>query len=47
MALSERYLENTESTKKMTRSKIVQPSDIYKAETYSPTSGMKSAARRA
>jgi hypothetical protein len=36
-----------ESTKKMTKSKIVQPSDIYKAETYTPTSGMKSAARRA
>jgi hypothetical protein len=31
----------------MTRSKIVQPSDIYKAETYAPTEGMKSAARRA
>jgi hypothetical protein len=33
--------------KKMTRSKIVQPSDIHKAETYTPTSGMKAAARRA
>ena len=31
----------------MTRIKIVQPSDIHKAETYSPTSGMKAAARRA
>lgn len=31
----------------MTRSKIVQPSDIYKADTYAPTSGMKAAARRA
>jgi hypothetical protein len=31
----------------MTRSKIVQPSDIHKAETYTPTSGMKAAARRA
>ena len=31
----------------MSRSKIVQPSDIYKAETYTPTSGMKAAARRA
>jgi hypothetical protein len=36
-----------ESIKKMTRSKIVQPLDIYKAETYAPTSGMKAAARRA
>jgi len=31
----------------MTRSKIVQPSDIYKADTYAPTSGMRAAARRA
>lgn len=31
----------------MTRSKIVQPSDLHKAETYAPTGGMKSAARRA
>lgn len=31
----------------MTRSKIVQPSDIHKAETYAPTSGMRAAARRA
>ena len=31
----------------MANSKIVQPSDIYKAETYTPTSGMKAAARRA
>ena len=36
-----------ESTRKMTRSKIVQPSDIHKAETYMPTGGMKAAARRA
>ena len=27
--------------------KVVQPSDIHKEETYTPTSGMKSAARRA
>lgn len=32
---------------KMSRIKVVQPSDIYKAETYAPTEGMKSAARRA
>jgi hypothetical protein len=31
----------------MSRSKIVQPSDLHKAETYAPTAGMKSAARRA
>lgn len=31
----------------MSRAKIVQPSDMYKAETYTPTSGMKAAARRA
>ena len=31
----------------MPRISIVQPSDIHKAETYTPTSGMKSAARRA
>lgn len=31
----------------MPRISIVQPSDIHKAETYSPTSGMRSAARRA
>lgn len=31
----------------MSRSKIVQPSDIHKAETYSPTAGMRAAARRA
>jgi hypothetical protein len=31
----------------MARSKIVQSLDIHKAETYAPTSGMKSAARRA
>ena len=31
----------------MSRSKIVQPSDIHKADTYTPTSGMKAAARRA
>ena len=31
----------------MARSKIVQPSDLYKAETYTPTPGMKAAARRA
>jgi len=31
----------------MSRSKIIQPSDFYKAETYTPTGGMKSAARRA
>ena len=31
----------------MSRSKIVQPSDIHKAETYAPTAGMKAAARRA
>lgn len=41
------FLENMGSTKKMTRSKIVQPSDIHKAETYSPTAGMKAAALRA
>ena len=35
------------STAKMSRSKIVQPSDLHKAETYAPTAGMKSAARRA
>jgi hypothetical protein len=29
------------------RIKIVQPSDLHKAETYTPTSGMKAAARRA
>jgi hypothetical protein len=27
--------------------KVVQPADIHKEETYTPTSGMKSAARRA
>ncbi len=32
---------------KMPRIRIVQPSDIHKAETYTPTSGMKAAARRA
>lgn len=32
---------------KRTRVKVVQPSDLHKAETYTPTSGMKSAARRA
>ena len=31
----------------MSKSKIVQPSDIHKAESYTPTAGMKSAARRA
>lgn len=31
----------------MPRISIVQPSDIHKAETYSPTSGMRAAARRA
>jgi len=31
----------------MAKNKIVRPSDIYKAETYTPTSGMKSAANRA
>ena len=31
----------------MARNKVVQPSDIYKAETYTPTAGMKVAARRA
>ena len=31
----------------MPRINIVQPSDIHKAETYTPTSGMKAAARRA
>ena len=31
----------------MSSSKIVNPSDFHKAETYSPTSGMKAAARRA
>ena len=31
----------------MSRSKIVQPPDIHKAETYTPTSGMKAAAKRA
>ena len=35
------------SIKKMARNKVVQPSDIYKAETYTPTAGMKVAARRA
>ncbi len=29
------------------RMKIVQPSDLHKADTYTPTSGMKAAARRA
>lgn len=31
----------------MSRSKIVQPSDLHKAETYAPNAGMKAAARRA
>lgn len=31
----------------MSRSHIVQPSDIHKAETFTPTEGMKVAARRA
>ena len=31
----------------MGSSKIIQPSDMHKAETYMPTNGMKSAARRA
>lgn len=31
----------------MPRINIVQPSDLHKAETYTPTSGMKAAARRA
>ena len=31
----------------MAKNKVVQPTDIYKAETYAPTSGMKAAARRA
>lgn len=31
----------------MARTKIIQPSDFYKSETYTPTSGMKAAARRA
>jgi hypothetical protein len=35
------------SIKKMPRISIVQPSDIHKAETYTPTAGMKAAARRA
>lgn len=29
------------------KTKVVQPSDVHKAETYTPTSGMKAAARRA
>ena len=36
-----------ESTRKMSRTNIVNPSDIHKAETYTPTAGMKTAARRA
>jgi len=40
------FLVNMESIRKM-KSKIIQPSDMYKAETYTPTSGMKAAARRA
>jgi len=36
------------SIRKMSnRMKIVQPSDLHKADTYTPTSGMKAAARRA
>jgi hypothetical protein len=31
----------------MAKNKVVQPLDIYKAETYTPTSGMKAAANRA
>ncbi len=29
------------------QTKIIQPLDLHKAETYTPTSGMKAAARRA
>jgi len=36
-----------ENIKKMPRINIVQPSDIHKADTYTPTAGMKAAARRA
>jgi hypothetical protein len=35
------------SIKKMAKSKIVQPSDIHKAEGYSPPAGARAAARRA
>jgi hypothetical protein len=34
-------------TKMPNNTKIVQPADMYKEETYTPTSGMKSAANRA
>jgi hypothetical protein len=36
-----------EKRKMESRTKVVQPADLHKEETYTPTSGMKAAARRA
>jgi hypothetical protein len=36
-----------EKRKMESRTKVVQPADMHKEETYTPTSGMKAAARRA